>query len=150
MLLDDLLIASLSEECLRELRDHLPDISETIIQTKIQDYLKRKPPIPSFKRDLAKRVPKPCVVSDDLRCCARIWNDHQGDRCHSRKSSGDFCGKHHRMLANKEYLVFGRYDADKPTINEKGNLIPWHEGPPYEELNIVFQYQRKLLERLNR
>ena len=48
----------------------------------------------------------------------------------------------------KGYLSFGRYDEKRPSINEKGNPIPWQDLSAMESIDLVIQYQDMNLKKL--
>tara|TARA_B110001469_G_scaffold109754_1_gene111109 strand:- start:841 stop:1017 length:177 start_codon:yes stop_codon:yes gene_type:complete len=50
------------------------------------------------------------------------------------------------MLEEKGYLVFGRYDEERPVFNEKGNRIPWYDESPWDVIDIILKYQQAELD----
>jgi len=85
------------------------------------------------------------------KCCARIYTKprHMEGRC-SSKCFGDtnYCKRHLNRLNREGYLSFGRYDEDRPTINEKGNPIPWQDLTAMQSIDLVIQYQDMNLKKL--
>ena len=51
-------------------------------------------------------------------------------------------------LQREGYLSFGRYDEKRPSINEKGNPIPWQDLSAMESIDLVIQYQDMNLKKL--
>lgn len=138
-LLGDLLVSEIAKELHSEFQNQP---LERIVRDKIQ----RDPPI--FQR-LRDKPSVPCKVPDSGRCCARIWNNHRGGRCASKKmTTKDYCQKHQNILERDGSLMFGRYDEPKPLYNEPGNRLPWFEGDPFYELQTLFKYQRYCLQTL--
>ena len=146
--IQDILYKILIQEVMKEVSEVTKGvIPESRINDIIMEVLSEK--------DIIFGIPmkqsKPCIADDSQRCCSRIWDSHRGSRCHSVAKYGDYCGKHHSEIERKGYLQFRRYDECKPTINEKGNSIPWYEHSPLETLDIIRRYQlinlRKLIKR---
>ena len=85
------------------------------------------------------------------QCCARIYtkNRHMESRCSSRCfGNTEYCKTHLNRLNREGYLSFGRYDEKRPTINEKGNPIPWQDLTAMETIDLVVQYQDMNLNKL--
>ena len=87
-----------------------------------------------------KPIQKISDKNDIYRCCARTWNSHYGGRCPYRKVNSDYCKKHQKIIDEYGYLIFKRYDEPRPTINQKGNKIPWYNYDSITMLNIIIQY----------
>jgi hypothetical protein len=60
----------------------------------------------------------------------------------------DYCKKHSHRIDEYGYLAFGRYDQDRPIINEKGNKIPWRDSSATEDIDTIIQYQLMNLKKL--
>ena len=137
------IIDLLQERCLRELEDELEDdVDPELITQLITDRLSK------FEDLLPPQGTKPL---DPTKCHARIWgsNGHKGEgsQCSHNKIKGEcLCGKHLKMLHDKGYLEFKRYDEERPIINEEGNPIPWNDG--IESIDTIFRYQRMNLHKL--
>ena len=85
------------------------------------------------------------------QCCARIYTKHRHmeRRCSSKcYGTTDYCKTHLNRLHREGYLSFGRYDEKRPSINEKGNPIPWQDLSAMESINLVIQYQDMNLNKL--
>ena len=85
------------------------------------------------------------------QCCARIYTKqrHTEERCSSKCSGNtDYCKTHLNRLEREGYLSFGRYDEKRPSINEKGNPIPWQDLTAMESIDLVVQYQDMNLKKL--
>jgi hypothetical protein len=85
------------------------------------------------------------------RCCARIYTKHRHmeGRCSSRCfGNTEYCRTHLNRLEREGYLSFGRYDEKRPSINEKGNPIPWQDLTAMESIDLVVQYQDMNLKKL--
>ncbi len=81
-----------------------------------------------------------CIIDDNNRCCARIWDNHYGTRCKYKKYKDDYCKHHLNMIKRDGKLLFNRYDEEKPLLNNKNNRIPWIISPEIDVLNkIVFK-----------
>jgi len=74
-------------------------------------------------------------------CCARVWNYHKGTQCTYKKNNGDYCNHHKKLIIQKGYLPFKRYDDPRPKFNEKNNILYWHDHTPFEMLEIIIKYQ---------
>jgi hypothetical protein len=79
--------------------------------------------------------------NNDNQCCARVWNYHKGTQCSYKKNNGDYCIHHKRLIEQKGYLPFKRYDEPRPNFNEKGNQLRWHNHTSFEMLEIIIKYQ---------
>lgn len=85
------------------------------------------------------------------QCCARIYTKHRHmeSRCSSKCfGNAEHCKTHLNRLQREGYLSFGRYDEKRPSINEKGNPIPWQDLSAMESINLVIQYQDMNLNKL--
>ena len=117
-------------------------VNSSIDKDYLQRLINRKVDQYNYKIKLDdKPIVKISDKNDINRCCARTWNGHYGGRCPYRKVKSDYCKKHQNIIDEYGYLVFGRYDEPRPTINQKGNKIPWYNYDSITMLNIVIQYQ---------
>lgn len=85
------------------------------------------------------------------QCCARIYTKerHEEGRCSSNCfGNTEYCKTHLNRLQREGYLSFGRYDENRPSINEKGNPIPWQDLSAMESIDLVIQYQDMNLKKL--
>jgi hypothetical protein len=85
------------------------------------------------------------------QCCARIYTKHRHmeSRCSSKCfGNAEYCKTHLNRLHREGYLSFARYDEKRPSINEKGNPIPWQDLSAMESINLVIQYQDMNLNKL--
>lgn len=134
-LIEDLLISEITQT----LQSEFPDQPiERMIRDKIQDDP------PTFQK-LRNTEPKQCKITSNERCCARIWDNHRGGRCASKKTNKHYCSIHQGILDREGELRFGRYDKPKPLYNKRGNVLPWFEGDPFHEIETLFAYQRHSL-----
>ena len=91
------------------------------------------------------------ILNKRHQCCARIYTKsrHMESRCSSKCfGNTEYCKTHLNRLNREGYLSFGRYDEKRPTINEKGNPIPWQDLTAMESIDLVVQYQDMNLKRL--
>lgn len=87
-------------------------------------------------------------ISDEDRCCARIMGERYSDeRCPYHKVKDDYCKIHLKRLDKYGYLAFRRFDEPRPTINEKGNKIPWRDNSSLSDINTVIRYQNMKLQK---
>ena len=87
-------------------------------------------------------------LSDDKNtCCARSMGKRYTEkRCSYKcKKNTDYCNMHHNMIEKRGFLLFGRYDEKRPTINEHGNKIPWRDNTFKDEMKILIDYQNMML-----
>lgn len=144
-ILKKLLISDLQEDILKR----YPDIDPSILKKKIEDKVTLINPI--FKVETKHKQKKKVKIEDCDRCCARTWDNHRGSRCSHQIKSQGYCGIHLREINERGSLLFGRYDEPKPKINDQGNIIPWYEGSPLEELDAIVNYlQCCLLRKMKR
>ena len=134
------IIDILQERCLRELEDELEDELEVDPEQITQLITKR---LSKFEDLLPPQGTKPL---DPTKCHARIWGSNEGSQCTHKIKTECLCGTHLKMLHDKGYLKFKRYDEECPIINEKGNPIPWNDG--IESIDTIFRYQRMNLHKL--
>tara|TARA_B110000285_G_scaffold12933_1_gene12832 strand:- start:519 stop:962 length:444 start_codon:yes stop_codon:yes gene_type:complete len=87
---------------------------------------------------------------DDNTCCARVMGPRYSERrCPwNKQPSSEYCKTHSNTIDKQGYLSFGRYDEEKPVINEKGNKIPWRDYTAMEDIDTVIQYQNMKLMKL--
>ena len=86
---------------------------------------------------LPKQGDKPL---DPTKCHARAWTGKRGCQCTSDIKDKKLCKRHLNQIETKNYLGFGRYDEERPVINEKCNLIPWIDD--IESIDTIVRYQR--------
>ena len=60
----------------------------------------------------------------------------------------DYCKTHLKRIEEHGYLRFGRYDGERPIINELGNKIPWRDTSAMEDIDTIIQYQNMNLLKL--
>lgn len=135
-----LLNLKLERELLSELKNEIYDIPDekllSIIQEKIDKY-------PFF---IQKKDEK---INIENQCCARCMGPRYSDiRCSNKSQDGDYCRKHMKQILENDYLKFGRYDEQRPIINENGNKIPWRDNTALEDINTIIQYQHMNLQKL--
>ena len=144
-ILKDLLISDLYED----ISKRYPEIESSTLKNKINDKVISINP--QFAIETKHKKKKQVKIDDCDRCCARTWDNHRGSRCSHQIKSDDYCGIHLREINERGSLLFGRYDEPKPTINDQGNIIPWYDGPPLEELDAIVNYlQCCLLRKMKR
>ena len=90
------------------------------------------------------------VIAKENQCCARIMGPRYSDlRCTIISQSGsDYCKKHLHRIDQYGYLAFGRFDQDRPIINEKGNKIPWRDSSSIEDIDTIIQNQLMNLKKI--
>lgn len=142
-LLKDLLISDLYED----ISKRYPHIKRSIVKETIDKKVNENNPIFDIRTKQKKKV----MIDDCDRCAARTWDNHRGSRCSHQIKSDGYCGIHLREISKRGSLLFGRYDEAKPTTNDQGNVIPWYEGTPLEELDTIVNYlQCCLLRKMKR
>jgi hypothetical protein len=67
-------------------------------------------------------------IKDDIRCQARLWNDHFEGRCKNKCRNDGLCLRHYNMLSQKGFLEFGRIGEGKPIRDKDGKLLSWYEN----------------------
>jgi hypothetical protein len=150
MYLETLLRTHLLRELTEEISDH-PELQDPPRKTDALRQAKQK--VSDLTIDTLITDPRlrgqvtTCTVPEDERCEARTWANHTGTRC-TRRTHDQYCKIHQRMLEETDYLVFGRYDEDRPVFNESGNRIPWYDESPIASLDILLRYQQMDLEGL--
>ena len=132
-LLKDLLLSEITQE----LGDEYP---KEIVKRLVRNKIETDPP--TFER-LREHGDGSCKIPDNERCCARIWGNHRGGRCMTKRTKTEYCKKHQSIIDRDHTLPFGRYDNPKPLYNEMGNRLPWFEGDSFHELETLFEYQRR-------
>lgn len=138
MHIQDRLIILLQEDILASLIQRYPEKDPETLKKRIEAKIKSVQPI----FEIPYKRKKMTKLSSDERCCARTWDDHRGSRCNHKIKEGEYCGIHLREIKERGSLLFGRYDESRPTINKKGNVIPWYDGTPIQELNTILSYQK--------
>jgi len=150
MNLSSLIKIKLERELFNEFNDYYGTISERVskeeyfsfIESRIQDKISENEIIIDTKN-------KKMIVKDN-QCCARIMGPKYSDLRCTRKTQEniDYCKKHLHRINEYGYLAFGRYDQDRPIINEKGNKIPWRDSSATEDIDTIIQYQLINLKKL--
>lgn len=131
----DLLKVKLKNDLLNELSEYDIEDLESQIDDKITANL--------FNIDNNVKINN---ISDEDRCCARIMGERYSDkRCPYHKVKDDYCKIHLKRLDKYGYLAFRRFDESRPTINEKGNKIPWRDNSSLSDINTVIRYQNMKL-----
>ena len=142
MNLQSLLETKLEIDLVKELNDIYRDDSlQSIIKEKVQKKIKKNP----VSIDKNKKV-----VIKDNQCCARSMGPRYSDiRCPTTTYHNiDYCKTHLKRIEEHGYLRFGRYDGERPIINELGNKIPWRDTSPMEDIDTIIQYQNMNLQKL--
>ena len=144
MNLKELLKLKLKAELLKELNEYHfdPTLLNALIDLKVNEV----------EITIDPKEP-PTVPSDnggDNTCCARVMGPRYSDRkCPwNKQPSSEYCKNHINMIDKQDYLLFGRYDEERPVINEKGNKIPWRDYTAMDDINTVIQYQDMQLMKL--
>jgi len=133
----DLLKVKLKNDLLNELSEYDIEDLESQIDDKITANL--------FNIDNNLKINN---ISDEDRCCARIMGERYSDeRCPYHKVKDDYCKIHLKRLDKYGYLAFRRFDEPRPTINEKGNKIPWRDNSSLSDINTVIRYQNMKLQK---
>ena len=141
--LQSLLKLKIEKELIQELNDHFKDDSlKNIIQQKVQDKIKQN--------EITIDKPKKKIIIKDNQCCARSMGPRYSDiRCpYPCKDNIDYCFRHSERINEYGYLLFGRFDERRPSINEKGNKIPWRDTTAMEDIDTIIQYQLTNLQKL--
>ena len=142
MNLQSLLETKLEIDLVRELVNTFKDDSlQSIIKEKVQKKIKENP----VSIDKNKKV-----VIKDNQCCARSMGPRYSDiRCPTvSHHNTDYCNTHLKRIEEHGYLRFGRYDGERPIINELGTKIPWRDTSAMEDIDTIIQYQNMNLQKL--
>ena len=142
MNLQSLLETKLEIDLVKELNDIYRDDSlQSIIKEKVQKKIKKNP----VSIDKNKKV-----VIKDNQCCARSMGPRYSDiRCPTvSHHNTDYCNTHLKRIEEHGYLRFGRYDGERPIINELGTKIPWRDTSAMEDIDTIIQYQNMNLQKL--
>jgi hypothetical protein len=131
------LIDILKQRCVSELREELTQegIEDEDIEEMIVSRLNRLDTI------LTTKIPM-----DAMTCAARVWGNNHGNQCRKNKKIGEYCTQHTNEIESRGYLQFRRYDEERPTINENGEVIRWYDG--IGTIDLIFRYQRANLHKL--
>ena len=143
MNLQSLLKLKIEKELIQELNDHFKNDSlKNIIQQKVQDKIKQN--------EITIDKPKKKIIIKDNQCCARSMGPRYSDiRCpYPCKDNIDYCFRHSERINEYGYLLFGRFDERRPSINEKGNKIPWRDTTAMQDIDTIIQYQLMNLKKL--
>ena len=143
MNLQSLLKLKIEKELIQELNDHFKNDSlKNIIKQKVQDKIKQN--------EITIDKPKKKIIIKDNQCCARSMGPRYSDiRCpYPCKDNIDYCFRHSERINEYGYLLFGRFDERRPSINEKGNKIPWRDTTAMEDIDTIIQYQLMNLKKL--
>ena len=143
MNLQSLLKLKIEKELIQELNDHFKNDSlKNIIQQKVQEKIKNN--------EITIDKPKKKIIIKDNQCCARSMGPRYSDiRCpYPCKDNIDYCFRHSERINEYGYLLFGRFDEKRPSINEKGNKIPWRDTTAMEDIDTIIQYQFMNLKKL--
>lgn len=141
--LQSLLNLKIEKELIQELNDHFKDDSlKNIIQQKVKEKIKQN--------EITIDKPKKKIIIKDNQCCARSMGPRYSDiRCpYPCKDNIDYCFRHSERINEYGYLLFGRFDERRPSINEKGNKIPWRDTTAMEDIDTIIQYQLMNLKKL--
>ena len=143
MNLQSLLKIKIEKELIQELNDHFKDDSlKNIIQQKVKEKIK--------ENEITIDKPKKKIIIKDNQCCARSMGPRYSDiRCpYPCKDNIDYCFRHSERINEYGYLLFGRFDERRPSINEKGNKIPWRDTTAMQDIDTIIQYQLMNLKKL--
>ena len=141
--LQSLLKLKIEKELIQELNDHFKDDSlKNIIQQKVKEKIKQN--------EITIDKPKKKIIIKDNQCCARSMGPRYSDiRCpYPCKDNIDYCFRHSERINEYGYLLFGRFDERRPSINEKGNKIPWRDTTAMQDIDTIIQYQLMNLKKL--
>ena len=141
--LQSLLKLKIEKELIQELNDHFKNDSlKNIIQQKVQEKIKNN--------EITIDKPKKKIIIKDNQCCARSMGPRYSDiRCpYPCKDNIDYCFRHSERINEYGYLLFGRFDERRPSINEKGNKIPWRDTTAMQDIDTIIQYQLMNLKKL--
>ena len=141
--LQSLLKLKIEKELIQELNDHFKNDSlKNIIQQKVQEKIK--------ENEITIDKPKKKIIIKDNQCCARSMGSRYSDiRCpYPCKDNIDYCFRHSERINEYGYLLFGRFDERRPSINEKGNKIPWRDTTAMQDIDTIIQYQLMNLKKL--
>ena len=141
--LQSLLKLKIEKELIQELNDHFKNDSlKNIIQQKVQDKIKQN--------EITIDKPKKKIIIRDNQCWARSMGPRYSDiRCpYPCKDNIDYCFRHSERINEYGYLLFGRFDERRPSINEKGNKIPWRDTTAMQDIDTIIQYQLMNLKKL--
>ena len=143
MNLQSLLKLKIEKELIQELNDHFKNDSlKNLIEQKVQEKIK--------ENEITISKPKKKIIIKDNQCCARSMGPRYSDiRCpYPCKDNIDYCFRHLERINEYGYLTFGRFDERRPSINEKGNKIPWRDKSAMEDIDTIIQYQLMNLQKL--
>ena len=141
--LQSLLKLKIEKELIQELNDRFKDDSlQNIIQQKVKEKIKQN--------EITIDKPKKKIIIKDNQCCARSMGPRYSDiRCpYPCKDNIDYCFRHSERINEYGYLLFGRFDERRPSINEKGNKIPWRDTTAMQDIDTIIQYQLMNLKKL--
>ena len=141
--LQSLLKLKIEKELIQELNNHFKDDSlQNIIQQKVKEKIKQN--------EITIDKPKKKIIIKDNQCCARSMGPRYSDiRCpYPCKDNIDYCFRHSERINEYGYLLFGRFDERRPSINEKGNKIPWRDTTAMQDIDTIIQYQLMNLKKL--
>ena len=141
--LQSLLKLKIEKELIQELNNHFKDDSlKNIIQQKVKEKIKQN--------EITIDKPKKKIIIKDNQCCARSMGPRYSDiRCpYPCKDNIDYCFRHSERINEYGYLLFGRFDERRPSINEKGNKIPWRDTTAMQDIDTIIQYQLMNLKKL--
>ena len=141
--LQSLLKLKIEKELIQELNDYFKNDSlKNLIEQKVQEKIKDK--------EITIDKPKKKIIIKDNQCCARSMGPRYSDiRCpYPCKDNIDYCFRHSERINEYGYLLFGRFDERRPSINEKGNKIPWRDTTAMQDIDTIIQYQLMNLKKL--
>jgi len=138
----DILQLKLKQDLLQLALEHIKEstIDDTNwIQERIDSYVDEKKM--SFDKELQ--------INDNL-CTARLWNRGQGEgQCTHKRVTGDYCGKHNRMLKYDGVLRVGDIREERPNYdlikqkNGQTERLHWTNHNPMDRLQNVLDQQSK-------
>lgn len=140
----------LEKELLNDLSEYYETISDKIEREEYISFIEKRIQDKLSENEFFKDTTNKKVIAKENQCCARIMGPRYSDlRCTIISQSGtDYCKKHLHRIDQYGYLAFGRFDQDRPIINEKGNKIPWRDSSSMEDIDTIIQYQLMNLKKI--
>ena len=158
MKLQELLLIKLRNDLHEDLMKRYHEDSELQSYSEAEFKILMKRKINEKTKNLEITIDSPSAPSDPEKippkrnqCCARIYTkDRHEEGRYSSNCFGntEYCKTHLNRLQREGYLSFGRYDEKRPSINEKGNPIPWQDLSAMESIDLVIQYQDMNIKKL--
>jgi len=141
MLLVTLLTQKLKNDLFEKLSTKLIESDKDIGEEELHHFIERKLNSIDLEEDLRSKLPTMIKGVNPDACCARVWSSHYGNQCSRCKiEDSDYCKQHQKLVDNYGYLSLGRYDEEKPPLNEQGNVMPWYNYEILDMINILLEY----------